>query len=138
MNIMNKLKSKSIGYYLAVLASIAAIVGLIVYFIYTGQGGEKNTWIIVSVIVGVLIDIALFFYDGKYGDIAAVIPPVLFVIALGLSASGGVLNITDDITGVDSFGIARIAKYNYAMIGIFAVGVVLSIVACFLPREKKK
>ena len=136
MDLTQKLKNKSIGYYCAFLAALVSCIGLGIYFVYISRGGNKNPLIMVVCMAGVLIDIALFFYNGKFSDLLAIFPAVAFVIALGLSASGGVGNITDDVMGIDCFGIASIAKYNYQMIGLFGVGVVLSILACFIPREK--
>lgn len=137
MNFTDKLKNKSIGYLLNLVAAVLSLIGLFIYLAYIGKGGEKNGLIIPLIVAGIAVVVVLFFYEGKFSDILAVLPGVLFITAMGLSINSGIGNITDDITGIDCFGIASIAKYNYQMAWIFTIGAVLSVVAAFLPRVKK-
>ena len=78
--IKEKFTKKTVGFYLALGAAVVALVGLIMFAVYNGQGGEKNAWVVVTLLLGIAIELVLFFYDGKFGDLIAAVPSILFAV----------------------------------------------------------
>ena len=135
---MNKLKSKKLGYWLACVAAIVALVGMIIFGVYKGRHGGGSGAVYAFIIIGILMQVALFIYDGKLGPVLSIGAPILYALALGYSIKGGVGNIVDLFSGVVCFGIPELAPLNFAIAAILAVSILLSIVSCFLRREKAK
>ena len=98
-----------------------------------GSGG-----IYAFIIIGILCQVALFFYDGKLGPVLSVGAAVLYALAFGFSVSGGVGNITDYFTGVVCFGIPALAPLNFVIAALLLISTILSIVVCFMRREKSE
>lgn len=129
MNLKEKLKNKTIAYW---IGCAAALVGLIVFGVYKSRAGEGTGWIFALLIIGILAQVALFFYDGKFGDFIAVVPPVLYVLSLALGLSGGVGNIADAVSNIVMFGLPELAPLNYAIAVILGIATVAAIVPCFM------
>lgn len=134
---LNQCKKKTVGYWFACAGALLALVSLIVYFVYTGKGGHLNGGVIVCILLGIVLQAVLFFYDGKAGDVIAVFPPILYMVAMMLSIEGGVGNIADDVNDIVMFGIKELAVFNYALAGMLVGSSILSIVSCFVTREKE-
>lgn len=135
--IKEKFAQKTVGFYLALAAAVVALVGLIIFAVYNGQGGEKNTWVVVTLLLGIALEIVLFFYDGTFGDIIATLPPMLFAVAMCLTILGGYGNIADHIEGnIVMWGKWELAGLNIAMVVVLLVAIVVSVVSCFVKRQK--
>ncbi len=78
----------------------------------------------------------LFFYNGTFADLLPIAAAVMTAIALGVSLSDGVGNIADYVSNIVMYGDADLAGFNFAMVAIFAVGVLLYIVSCFMKKER--
>ena len=63
---------------------------------------------------------------------------VLYALAFGFSVSGGVGNITDYFTGVVCFGIPGLAPLNFVIAALLLISTILSVVVCFMRREKSE
>lgn len=137
MNIMDKVKSKRVGYWLACASILVAIAALIVFAVYQGQKGAGIGGIYAFIIIGILFQVALFFYDGKFGAVLSIGASIMYALALGFSASGGVGNITDYFTGIVCFGIPGLAPLNFVIAALLGISTVISIVMCFMNREKE-
>lgn len=137
MGFADKVTKKSIGFWLALAASVVALVGLIVYFAYIGKGGLANAGVIIPLIVAIACGVVLFFYNGTFADFLPVVAAVMTAIALGVSLSDGVGNIADYVSEIVMYGDAGLAGLNFAMVAIFAVGVLLYVVSCFMKKERK-
>lgn len=137
MNISDKVKSKRVGYWLSCAAILVAIAAIIVFGVYKAQKGAGIGGIYAFVIIGILFQAALFFYDGKFGAVLSVGASILYALAFGFSISGGVGNITDYFTGVVCFGIPGLAPMNFVIAALLGISTVISIVMCFMRREKE-
>lgn len=137
MNLKEKLSNKTIAYWLGCAAAVIALVGLIIFAVYKSRAGEGTGWIFALIIIGILAQVALFFYDGKYGDFIAILPPVLYVLSLALGLSGGVGNIADAVSDIIMFGIPELAPLNYAIAAILGAATIVAVVLCFMTREKQ-
>lgn len=136
--LLNKLKSKKLGYWLACGAALVALVAMIVYGVYKGKNGYGSGSVYALIIIGIALQIGLFFYDGKFGPVLSVGATIMYALALGYSLDGGIGNITDAVFDITLFGKAALASLNYAIAALLGVSLVLSIVSCFLRREKAK
>ena len=137
MGFADKVTKKSIGFWLALAASVVALVGLIVYFAYIGKGGLVNAGVIIPLIVAIACGVVLFFYNGAFADFLPVVAAVMTAIALGVSLSDGVGNIADYVSEIVMYGDAGLAGLNFAMVAIFALGVLLYVLSCFMKKERK-
>jgi len=127
---------KSLGFYFAGISAIMALIGLIVFFVYTGQGGEMSALVIIASIAGILCNVSLLFGEKAYTDFTGVIAAVLLALAMITTIQGGIGNITDQVQGIVMFGKAELANMNYAMAILYAVSVVAAICACFTKKSK--
>ena len=134
---IEKLKSKTIGYWLMSVAILAAIVGIVLFAVYKNRGGEGIPAIFAFAAIGIACQVILFFYDGKFGALFAIAAVVMYALALGFNLSGGVGNITDNVLGIVIYGHPELAVMNYAMAVVFGIGMLLSAVGCFMNRKKE-
>lgn len=134
---IEKLKSKTIGYWLMSVAILAAIVGIVLFAVYKNRGGEGIPAIFAFAAIGIACQVILFFYDGKFGALFAIAAVVMYALALGFNLSGGVGNITDNVLGIVIYGHPELAVMNYAMAVVFGIGMLLSAVGCFMNRQKE-
>ena len=134
---IEKLKSKTIGYWLMSVAIMAAIVGIVLFAVYKNRGGEGIPAIFAFAAIGIACQVILFFYDGKFGALFAIAAVVMYALALGFNLSGGVGNITDNVLGIVIYGHPELAVMNYAMAVVFGIGMLLSAVGCFMNRQKE-
>ncbi len=132
-----KLKNKTVAYWLGCAAAAVALVGLIVYGVYKGRAGEGTGWVFALIIIGIAAQVALFFYDGKFGGFIALVPPILYFLAMALELSGGVGNIADEISDIVMFGIRELVPLNYAVTALLGIAGIAAIVPCFMTREKQ-
>lgn len=137
---MNYLKErfqkKTLGYWLVCASALIALACLIMFCVYKSQGGVADMGVIACLVLGIAAHIALFFYDGKYGNFIAIIPAFLYMLGGGLALGGGVGNIADMISGIVCFGIPELAPLTIAMGVIGMIAAVIAVVGCFLTREK--
>ena len=132
-----RLNKKTWAYWLVLGSALVALACMIMFLSYKGQGGAGSTASVVTcLVIGIVCHIALFFYDGKYGNFLAILPACLYAYG-GLSAlGGGVGNIADMISGIVCFGIPELAPLTIAMGVIGMIAAVIAVVGCFLTREK--
>ena len=107
---------KSLGFYFALVSAVLAAVGLIVFFVYTGNGGEMNTVVIAATIAGILCEAALMMGEKSYTDYLGIAGAVLLAVAMTYSVTGGLGNIADQFQGIVMFGKAELANLNFAML----------------------
>lgn len=127
---------KSLGFYYALVSAALAAVGLIVFFIYTGNGGESNTIVIAATIAAIVCEALLLVGEKVYSDYVGIIGAVLLAVAMTYTVIGGLGNIADQYQGIVMFGKAELANLNYAMFGIYLVSVIAAIGACFSKKSK--
>ena len=82
---IEKLKSKTIGYWLMSVAILAAIVGIVLFAVYKNRGGEGIPAIFAFAAIGIACQVILFFYDGKFGALFAIAAVVMYALALGFN-----------------------------------------------------
>ena len=127
---------KSLGFYYAFASAALAAVALIVFFVYTGNGGEANTTVIAATIAAIVCEALLLTGAKAYSDYVGIIGAVLLAVAMSYSVIGGLGNMADQYQGIVMFGKAELANLNYAMFGIYMVSIIAAIGACFTKKSK--
>ena len=127
---------KTLGFYSALVSAVLAVVGLIVFFVYTSQGGATSTIVIAATIAALVCEGILLTGEKVYTDFVAVAGAVLLAVAMTYTVTGGLGNIADQFQGIVMFGKADLANLNYAMLIIYGVSVIAAIVACFSKKSK--
>ncbi len=135
---MSQIKSKGASAVIIFVAVIVSIVGLIMYGGYIGSGGDMNPTILVLLIVGILLEISLFVLSGDLSDLVAMAVPVLLVIGTGLELGDGIGNIADWASGIICYGNPDLAESNLAITGVLLFGVLVSVIVCFMRRERRQ
>lgn len=131
------LRNKTAGYYVGLAGGVLAIAALVLYAVYVSLGGSNQTMIYVCIVLGVLLELALFAYNGKFSDVIAAIPPILFIIAMGLELNADYGNIVDSVNNIHMYGDSALAGYNVALAALLIVAAILCMVACGMKREKQ-
>lgn len=130
------MKTKGLGFYFGALSALLGLIGLIVFFVYTGQGGAENAGVIVATIAAILCEVSLLVGEKVYSDFTGIAGAVLLALAMMLTLSGGVGNMADAFQGIVMFGDAKLAGLNYAMAGLYGAGTLAAICACFMKKSK--
>lgn len=136
MNFKEIVAKKAVGFYLALASAAIALVGLIIFFAYSAQLGFTNGWVVTLLIVGILLELSLFYPNEKITLYVAILPSILFSIALGLMLNDGVGNIVDALQGIIMFGNKALAGLNYTMAAIFLIAAIVSTVSVFFKTDK--
>lgn len=127
---------KSLGFYYALVSAVLAAAGLVVFFVYTGQGGASNTVVIAATIAAILCEGVLLMGEKVYTDFVAVAGAVLLAVAMTYTVVGGLGNIADQFQGIVMFGKAELANLNYVMAVVYGLSIVSAICACFSKKSK--
>ena len=131
------IKDKTLGFYISSFSALLALIGLIIYFIYLGRGGELDIIAIVTAILGILCPISYLFYQGKLTVIPSVLMPIFLGTSLGLTLGGGVGNIADWFQGVNLFGDETLVPLNFAMAILFGIATIFGVISSFMPLNKE-
>ena len=115
------MKNKGLGFYFAGISAVLALAGLIVFFIYTGKGGQMNALVIAATVVAILCNASLLFGERVYTDFTGIAAAVLLALAMILTIQGGIGNITDQFNGIVMFGDAKLANTNYALAIVYGL-----------------
>lgn len=131
-------KKKTVGYYLGLLASLIALVSLIIFFVYAGKNNKTSVACIIFLIIGILVQIGMFFTDDRLSDILSVIIPICYMVGLTEELHTGVGNIVDALQGIVMFGKSELAIFNYLLAGLLLIATILAIVQVFLKKNKEE
>ena len=127
---------KSLGFYYALASAVLATVGLVMYFVYTGNGGTSSTLVIAATIAAIICEVSLLFGEKVYTDFVGIIGAALLAWAMMVTLNGGLGNIADQVNSIVMFGNAELANMNYMMVIVSLLSIVASIGACFSKKSK--
>lgn len=133
----DSLKKKTIAYYIGLVASVIALVSLIMFFVYASKNNSTSISFIIFVIVGIAVQLAMFFFDGLPCDLMAIVIPVCYMVGLTEELHTGVGNIVDSIQGIVMFGKAELASTNYLLAVLLGIATILAIVQVFMKKNKE-
>ncbi|MFA6830346.1 MAG: hypothetical protein WCR67_06580 [Bacilli bacterium] len=135
-NLKENFQKKTIGFYLGLIAAVLGLVSLIIFAVYSTKNNGTSGWVYAALILAILVEISLFFLNEKISDIVAIAAPILYFVALGEELHTGVGNIVDSFQGIVMFGNASLASTNIMLAILLGIAGLISIVGCFLKKEK--
>ena len=127
---------KTIGFYASVLAALLAVASLAILLVYQGRGGIVTTEVFAAVIAAILLEAASFFGEKPWTDFTSVAGAVCLTYVMMKVLSDGIWNIAEAINGIKMVGLPELANMNYLLVGVGLAGIVVALVACFLPKSK--
>lgn len=135
---MSKIKEKGVSAIIALAAAAVALIGLVLYGVYIGNGGTTNALALCAIFVGILLEVSLLVLNGDISDVAAILAPVLLVSGAMMEVGDGIGNLTDYLSGIICFGNPDLAPSNIAITAVLMVSVVIAIAVSFMRREKNQ
>ena len=130
------MKNKAIGFYLACVTAILAIVILVITIAYGLQGGQVNTLVYVALVAAVLCEASMFLGEKIWTDFTGIIAAALLAYVLMTVLSDGIWNIAEAINGIKMVGLPELASMNYTLIGVNGVAIAAAIATCFFKKSK--
>lgn len=138
MNFVNQLKNKTVTYGIGVLGAIIALVALIIDIAYVSMGGTNLIPVYLLIVAGIAINVFLFFYDGVFADLLAMLAPVVFTVAAAMELYWDYGNIVDMMNNIKMYGNASLGVLNIVIAVLLLAGSILALVACFTRRSRRK
>ncbi len=139
MNLIQKLKTKSVGYYI-LLAS--TVLGLIVSVMYIAFGVSSHTFaagIFVCALFAFLLGVALAIYEGVFADCIPIVMIVLMSVALVLLIADSIDDVTALFVGMgDYFGNADNVGMRVTLAVFMILSIITAIVGSFFSRVRKQ
>jgi hypothetical protein len=131
---MNEILSKkAIGFYFVVLAGLVAILSVVRYVSWAPAHNAVNTFILISLIIGIVIDLVLFFYDN---DFLIILSTVCYSVALFQLLADSVGSFVDAFQGIVMFGDSTQVGTITSISTFIAISILASILASFMKRTK--
>ena len=131
-------KKKTLSNYISLVASVFALVMLIVYCVFTSPFGLLNAWAVVCLVIAVLLNCAMFLFATPVDPYFKVIAPVMVAIALGLFLSACAGDIADYFNHVAVMGTGAPFNSIVSIAICLLVLVVVDLVVCFLSGKKSE
>ncbi len=137
-----RLSHKDIGLYMTMISILMGIVAMILYIVFLFKvniAEQRNPWILVLMMLGILMLMLSTYVKDMLSDILSIGTIVLFITAIGLGMQYVLNNMADYIQGITMFGDSSVAKLQM-MIVVFTVIMTLGIVisSFFKPISFKK
>lgn len=130
------MKKKGIGFYLAAITCILAVVTLILLFVYNSKGGVVQTTVFAALATAIVCEAASFLGEKPWTDFTSIIGAVALAFVCMTVLSDGIWNIAESVNGIKMVGLPELANMNYALIGVNAVAIVTAIAASFTKKSK--
>lgn len=131
---MNTLfKNKAIGFYVILVSAAIALVSLIRYGMWAPSHNAMDVTVIIALVIGIVLNLILTVKDE---DLLVVISVVCYSYALFRHLTNQVGSFVDSFQNINMFGDATQVGTIVSIAIVMAVGVILSIVAAFMKREK--
>ena len=130
------MKNKAIGFYLACITAVLAVVTLVMVLIYGGQGGQVNTLVIVALVAAAVCEASMFLGEQIWTDFTGIIAAALLAYALMTVLSDGIWNIAEAVNGIQMVGRPELAGMNVMMAGVNGVAILAAILTCFTKKSK--
>lgn len=127
----DKLQAKSVGFYMAALAGIAAVVSIIRFMMWAPDHNSMDAVIVGALVAGVVLDIVLIFLDNDY---IIILTTICYSIAAVKLLTNSVGSFVDAFQGINMFGDASQVNTIISIAVIMGISVLLSVIAGFMKR----
>ena len=125
--------TKTIGFYIALLAGIIGIVSLIRFSLWAPAHNSSDIIITAALVTGILMDLLLFFTDH---GLILVLATAAYTVAMAKLLANSVGSFVDAFQGIVMFGDATQVGTIISIAGVMAVSVVLSIITSFMRQRR--
>lgn len=136
-SIKENFKKKALGYYIGLIACAISFVSFIIFLVYASKNNSTSISCIIFLIVGMAVQLAMFFLDGLACDLMAIVIPVCYMVGLTEELHTGVGNIVDAMQGIVMFGKSELAVFNYLLAVLLLIATILAIAQVFMKKNKE-
>ncbi len=127
------IKGKSTGFFLLLFAAVMAVAAGVYYYTWSQTTHAMNTVVILSVAVGLAVNILLWFVDSDYLIVALTALYSVSLFQLLVDSAG---SFADAYQGIVMFGDPTQVGTIIVIAILFALGVLSTIVAGFVKCKK--
>ena len=131
------MKKKGIGFYLAAITCVLAVVTLVLLLVYGSRGGAVQPAVYAALAVAILCEAAALLGEKPWTDFTSIIGAVALAYVCMTVLSDGIWNIAEALNGIKMVGHPELAGMNYMLIGVNAVAIITAIAASFSRKSRK-
>jgi prepilin signal peptidase PulO-like enzyme (type II secretory pathway) len=131
---MKILSKKSYGFYVVMIAALAALISVVRYASWASAHNTLNAMIVAALIAGIILDLVTIVKDE---DLLIVLATACYAFALFRHFTDQVGSFVDKFQGINLFGDATQVGTIISIGVVMAVSAVLSVAAGFMKREKE-
>ncbi len=130
------MKKKSIGFYLAAVTCVLAVVTLILLLIYGSRGGIVQGTVYAALAVAIICEAAALLGEKPWTDFTSIIGAVALAYVCMTVFSDGIWNIAEALNGIKMVGLPELAGMNYTLAGVNIAAIIMAIAASFTKKSK--
>ncbi len=128
-----KLQNKAMGFYFLAITAVIGIISVIRFAIWATAHNTMDYIIIVALVIGVVLNVILMVKDNNY---IIILMTACYSVAGIKVLTDSVGSFVDAFQGISMFGDATQVGTIISISGVIGVGILLSIIASFLKRNK--
>lgn len=129
----DKLKTKAAGFYLFALSAVIGIVSLARFLMWAPKHNTMDGIIVVALAAGIVLNVGILVKDNDY---LSILITACYSVATVRVLTDSVGSFVDAFQGINMFGDASQVSTVISISAVMGVGILLSVVAAFMRREK--
>ena len=130
------MKKKSIGFYLAAVTCVLAVVTLILLLVYHSRGGVVQATVFAALAAAILCEAASLLGEKPWTDFTSILGAVALAYVCMTVFSDGIWNIAEAMNGIKMVGLPELAGMNYTLAGVNVAAIITAIGASFTRKSK--
>ena len=130
------MKKKSIGFYLAAVTCVLAVVTLVLLLVYHSRGGVVQPAVFAALAAAILCEAASLLGEKPWTDFTSILGAVALAYVCMTVFSDGIWNIAEAMNGIKMVGLPELAGMNYTLAGVNIVAIITAIGASFTRKSK--
>lgn len=130
------MKKKSIGFYLAAITCVLAVVTLVLLVVYSARGGIVQGLVWAAAAVAILCEAASLLGEKPWTDFTSIIGAAALAYVCITVFSDGIWNIAEAMNGIKMVGLPELVNMNYTLAGVNIVAIITAIAASFTRKSK--
>ena len=130
------MKNKTVGFYLAAITCVLAVITFIMLLVYGSRGGQVQGLVYAAIVAAILLEAVSLFGEKSWTDFTSILGAVALAYVLMTVFSDGIWNIAEALNGIKMVGLPELAGMNYTIAGFNVAAVITAIAACFTKKSK--
>ena len=130
------MKKKSIGFYLAAVTCVLAVVTLVLLLVYHSRGGVVQPAAFAALAAAILCEAASLLGEKPWTDFTSILGAVALAYVCMTVFSDGIWNIAEAMNGIKMVGLPELAGLNYTLAGVNVAAIITAIAASFTRKSK--